>query len=74
MGLNLMVRLTLHVIYLLIILLVSQHGFVKGKSKSTAIAAFINEISELLNKGDKQVGALYEFSKAFDISDHNVLL
>ncbi|XP_031627431.1 uncharacterized protein LOC116343496 [Contarinia nasturtii] len=51
-----------------------QHGFMKGRSTSSNLLEFSHYSIKALND-DKQVEVLYtDFSKAFDIVDHSILI
>ncbi len=51
-----------------------QHGFVKGKSCTTQLLEFLEEISEAIDNGD-DVDIIYlDFCKAFDKVPHQRLL
>ena len=52
----------------------SQHGFMKGRSCLTNLISFYDWVSRLVNEG-KAVNVVYlEFSKAFDMVSHSILL
>ena len=51
-----------------------QHGFMKGKSTSTAIAGFVTQVVEALDTNENVFGVFYDFSKAFDSVNHEKLL
>ena len=51
-----------------------QFGFQKGKSTYMALILLIDRITEALDKGDCVVGIYLDFSKAFDIVNHEILL
>ena len=51
-----------------------QFGFQKGKLTYMALISFIDRITESLDKGDCIVGIKLDFSKAFDIVNHEILL
>ena len=52
----------------------SQHGFVKGRSCLTNLISFYDQVTCSVDEG-KAVGVVYlEFSKAFGIVSHSILL
>ncbi|PKU32488.1 rna-directed dna polymerase from mobile element jockey-like [Limosa lapponica baueri] len=52
----------------------SQHGFMKGRSCLTYLISFYNKVTCLVNEG-KAVGVVYlDFSKAFRMVSHSILL
>ncbi|MES9881396.1 MAG: reverse transcriptase domain-containing protein [Sedimenticola sp.] len=52
----------------------NQHGFMKGKSCTTQLLEFLEDISEAIDNGD-DVDVIYlDFCKAFDKVPHNRLL
>ncbi|KAK4828902.1 hypothetical protein QYF61_001460 [Mycteria americana] len=52
----------------------SQHGFMKGRSCLTNLISFYNQVTHLVDEG-KAVDVIYlDFSKAFDIVSHSILL
>jgi hypothetical protein len=57
-----------------IILNNKQHGFCKGKSTNTAIAEFVNRVYKSLDEREISIGLFLDFSKAFDLVDHEILL
>ncbi|PKU28055.1 rna-directed dna polymerase from mobile element jockey-like [Limosa lapponica baueri] len=52
----------------------SQHGFMKGRSYSTNLISFCDKVTCLVDEG-KAVDVVYlNFSKAFDMVSHSILL
>ncbi|GAB0183938.1 mitochondrial enolase superfamily member 1 [Grus japonensis] len=52
----------------------SQHGFMKGRSCLTNLISFYDKVTRLVDEG-KAVDVIYlDFSKAFDIFSHSILL
>ncbi|GAB0181640.1 mitochondrial enolase superfamily member 1 [Grus japonensis] len=52
----------------------SQHGFMKGKSCLTNLMVFYDQVTHLVDEG-KAVDVIYlNFSKAFDMVSHSILL
>ena len=51
-----------------------QFGFQKGESTYTALMLLIDKITEALDKGNRVVGINLDFSKAFDIVNHDIVL
>lgn len=51
-----------------------QHGFRHGRSTSTAIIDYLNELYRKLDNGDACLGVFVDLSKAFDLVDHRLLL
>jgi len=52
----------------------SQHGFMKGRSCFTNLISFYDKVTRLVDDG-KAVDVVYQdFSKAFDIIFHSILL
>jgi len=52
----------------------SQHGFTKGKSCLIRLIAFYHGMTGRVDEGRAVVVAYLDFSKAFDIVSHNILL
>uniref|UniRef100_K7EX79 Reverse transcriptase domain-containing protein n=1 Tax=Pelodiscus sinensis TaxID=13735 RepID=K7EX79_PELSI len=52
----------------------SQHGFVKNKSCQTNLIAFFNRIMSLVDKGEAVDVVYLDFSKAFDMVSHDILI
>lgn len=53
----------------------NQFGFVKGSGTDEAVVSVVNTICEGLDKGNSGVaGIFYDFSKAFDLVDHTILI
>jgi hypothetical protein len=51
-----------------------QHGFRKGKSTITAISSFLNELYTALGRQESAFGIFYDFTKAFDMINHQLLI
>lgn len=51
-----------------------QHGFMQGRSTETAFITAIDFISRSLDEGGRAAALLYDFSRAFDMVDHGILL
>ena len=51
-----------------------QFGFRKGLSTQDATVSFTNYILEQLDKNQKVVGIFFDFTRAFDMVDHSILL
>ena len=52
----------------------SQHGFLKGRSTTTALLSYANEIHKSLDKNMCVDTAYFDFSKAFDSVRHDFLI
>lgn len=52
----------------------NQHGFTRGKSTTTAVAGFVNNILEARDNHKPAIGIFYDFKKAFDLISHRRLL
>ena len=55
------------------ILSTNQFGFRKGLSTEAAIIQFIDKVHNGLNKRHYTVAVFMDLSKAFDVSNHNIL-
>ena len=56
------------------VLCVNQFGFREKHSSYMVLITLVDHLSEPLEKGDTVIGLFLNFSKAFDIVDHNILL
>jgi hypothetical protein len=56
------------------ILIESQLSFLKGKSTSTALVTFLEDVYKTLDNKEVCVGLFLNLSKAFDMVNHNILL
>lgn len=52
----------------------SQHGFTLSKSTETALCEFQIKMIDALDRGLSVVGLFVDFSRAFDVIDHSILL
>lgn len=52
----------------------SQHGFRRGRSTITAITSFILRVFNSLDSRESSLGIFYDFTKAFDMVHHGMLL
>ena len=52
----------------------NQHGFVKKKSIITNLLNYSSKVTESLNSGAQVDVIYYDFAKAFDCVDHNILI
>ena len=50
-----------------------QHGFVSGRSTQTKLLCHYNNIYEALTEGERLDTVFFDFAKAFDNVDHNML-
>lgn len=53
---------------------INQHGFRPQKSTSTNLIGYVTDILEVLDKGGETHAIYMDFSKAFDLVDHDLLL
>lgn len=51
----------------------SQHGFIKGKSTSTAIFNLLQAIYDSIDNRASVIGLFYDLSKAFDSVNHQII-
>lgn len=51
-----------------------QHGFRKSRSTTTAISDFVNRLMTSMKTNNKSYGIFYDFTKAFDMVNHDLLL
>lgn len=51
-----------------------QHGFRKGYSCESSLIGFTQELAENLDQGGQIDGIIIDFSKAFDVVPHNLLI
>ncbi len=52
----------------------NQYGFTKGKNTEGAISNFVEHIFRGFNDNMKTTGIFIDFTKAFDLVNHNILL
>lgn len=52
----------------------NQHGFRKGRSTTSALAQFLNNLYKALDDGNTCLGLFLDLSKAFDLVNHEMLL
>ena len=52
----------------------SQHGFVSGKSTETLLLKFYDYVTDRVDKGEVVDTIFFDFSKAFDIIPHDLLI
>jgi hypothetical protein len=51
-----------------------QHGFVKNRSTTSAMLSLINRVVKDIDSKQFAVGMFFDFTKAFDMVDHELLL
>jgi exonuclease III len=51
-----------------------QHGFLKTRSTTTAMVAYVQNILQSLNRHEGTIGIFYDFSRAFDTVNISLLL
>lgn len=51
-----------------------QHGFLPKKSTASNLMGFVNNLSDALDAGEEVHAVYTDFSKAFDLIDHSLLL
>ncbi|XP_054257231.1 uncharacterized protein LOC128982192, partial [Macrosteles quadrilineatus] len=51
-----------------------QHGFVKGKSTTTALIDFVESVIDDIDSGNNVVGIFVDMSKAFDCLSHDLII
>jgi len=54
--------------------IISQHGFIKGKSCLTNLISFYDKVTCLVNEGKAVDVVSLDFRKAFDTAPHSILL
>ena len=52
----------------------NQYGFRKKSSTHVALLTFIDKVIQAIENGEYAIGVFLDFSKAFDIVDHKILL
>lgn len=52
----------------------SQHGFIKSKSTTTNLISYLNVIVPVIESQGQTDSIYFDFSKAFDLVPHNILL
>lgn len=52
----------------------TQHGFLKGKSTSTALYNFNHKIVQCLENNELPLGLFFDLSKAYDCVNHTILI
>jgi hypothetical protein len=52
----------------------TQHGFWKGKSRSTATVDFLERVYKSLDEREISIEIFLDLSKAFDLVNHDILL
>ena len=51
-----------------------QHGFIKGRSTVTNLIEFTSYASDRISRGSQVDTVFFDFSRAFDLVDHSILL
>ena len=52
----------------------NQYGFMKNKSTEDALIAFTDHVYEALDNRQSSIGIFIDYSKAFDTTDHSILI
>jgi hypothetical protein len=52
----------------------TQSGFRKGKCIETAMQSFMERSQEALDKREQVIGIFFDLTKAYDVSNHQILL
>lgn len=52
----------------------AQHGFLKGRSTTSALYKFVEELYSSIDKTEYSLGLFCDLSKAFDCLNHSILL
>lgn len=53
---------------------INQHGFMPRRSTCTNLIGYVNDVLEVLDKGGETHAIYTDFSKAFDLVNHDLLL